>query len=179
MVRTDLFQGSNRGSIPRSATMHPKYQEVIKLRKEGKTYREIAKSAGVSKNSVSRWCKNLKLPLIAQRILKKKNKQNKEIFIKYNRLKAERVRIENLKIEKRTAKEIQAFSKYELKLMGAVLYWAEGYKNKATTQSNKRIDFVNSDPYVIALFLRFLREIIQIPEEKLKASIRVHPNINV
>jgi len=32
--------------------MHPKYQAVIKLRKRGKSYREIAKALDVSKNSI-------------------------------------------------------------------------------------------------------------------------------
>lgn len=54
--------------------MHPKYLEVVKLRKKGQSYREIAKTVSVSKNSVSRWCKNLKLPVAAERIIEEKIK---------------------------------------------------------------------------------------------------------
>jgi len=159
--------------------MHPKYQAVIKLRKRGKSYREIAKSVGVSKNSVSRWCKNLKLSLIAQKILERKSNYPKELFRKYNQLRAKKVQIENCKIEKEALKEIRAISKYELKLVGIALYWGEGYKNKNVIPSQKHIQFANSDPKMVSLFLRFLREILKVPEEKFKLSIRVHPNINV
>ena len=156
--------------------MHPKYQEVIKLRLKGKSYREIAKAVGVSKNSVSRWCKNLKLPLSARKILEKKNDYPKELFRKYNQLKHKKVQIENREIVRKFSKEIRVLSKYELKLIGAALYWAEGYKNQK--REAKCVQLSNSDPYLVALFLRFLREIIGISEEKLKVSIRVHPNIN-
>jgi len=156
--------------------MHPKYQEVIKLRLKGKSYREIARAIGVSKNSVSRWCKNLKLPQIAQRILEKKSNYPKELFKKYNQLRAKKVRIENQKIEREAIKEIRALSKYELKLIGAALYWGEGYKSERSR--SKCVQLSNSDPYLVALFLRFLREIIGISEEKLIVSIRVHPNID-
>jgi len=155
--------------------MHPKYQRVIFLRKRGKSYREIANLADVSKNSVSRWCKNLKLPIFVQRILEKKNKQNREIFAKYNLLKHERVQKENLKITKDYLQEIHKPSKYELKLIGAALYWGEGQRRHSRII---RIDFSNSDPGMISLFLRFLREIMQIPEERIKPAAYLHKNIN-
>jgi transposase len=78
--------------------MHPKYFQVIELRKEGRSYREIAKIVGVSKNSVSRWCKNLKLPPSAKRIMEEKNKKNKKALKEHNRFKSEKVRKENQKI---------------------------------------------------------------------------------
>jgi transposase len=68
--------------------MHPKYFQVIELRKEGKSYRELAKIVGASKNSVSRWCKNLKLPPSAKRILEEKNKKNKKALEEHNRFKS-------------------------------------------------------------------------------------------
>lgn len=153
--------------------MHPKYKDVIELRKRGKSYGEIAKIAGVSKNSVSRWCKNLKLSLTAQKILERKNIYPKELFTKYNQLKAKKVRLENQKIEKEAIKEIREPSKYELKIIGSALHWAEGNKRQP-----RRIQISNSDPSLIKIYLRFLREIVKIPEKKLKASIRIHPNIS-
>jgi len=154
--------------------MHPKYQEVIKLRKRGGSYREIAKTVGVSKNSVSRWCKGLKLSLSVQKILEKKSNYPKELFRKYNQLKAKRVQIENREIVKKFSKEIRRPSRYELKLIGTVLHWAEG--NKRQTY---RVQFANSDSNIVMVYLRFLREILRIPDEKLLTTIRVHPNINI
>lgn len=157
--------------------MHSKHPEVIRLRKKGKSYREIARDLDVSKSSISQWCKNLKLPLSAQKILEKKNKWNKEVLVKNNRLKSERVKKENQKIKKKAIREIRPLSKYELLLIGAALYWAEGYR-KQDKMPTPHINFANSDPNMIALFLRFLREIILVPEEKIRVRILIHPNIN-
>ncbi len=156
--------------------MHPKYQEVIKLRKKGKSYGEIAKAVGVSKNSVSRWCKNLKLPRSAREILKKKNKQNREILAKYNRLRAKRARAEHRKIKRKAAKQISSLSKYELLLIGAALYWGEGWKKQS--RGDYTVEFANSDPAMIRLFLCFMRKVLQVPENKFKVSLQLHTNIN-
>lgn len=157
--------------------MHPKYFQVIELRKKGESYREISKLVGVSKNSVSRWCKNLKLPSFARKILEKKVKTNKKKLEFYNKLKSEIVKKENQKIRKRASSQIQSLSNYELLLVGTALYWGEGWK-KENPNRYHGISFVNSDPNMIKLFLRFLKEVMKISEEKIKVSIRIHPNIS-
>ena len=73
--------------------------------------------------------------------------------------------------------EIRSISKYELLLIGTALYWAEGY-NRATRGKGHEICFANSNPDMIKLFLRFLREIIHVPEDKLRVKIHIYPNID-
>jgi len=139
--------------------MHPKYQEVIKLRKRGKSYREIAKITDVSKSLISQWCKNLKLPLFARKILERKTKATLFQLLVANECKHRKVQVENRKIKMNAAVQIYPFSKYELLLIGAALYWGEGYKRESPRRYHG-ICFVNSDPNMVRLFLRFLREII-------------------
>ena len=154
---------------------YQEYQKAIKLRFKGKSYREIAREVEVSKGSVSRWCKNLKLPPTAQKILAKKTNYPKEKFAAYNQLKHRLVQAENKKIIEDAINQIRSLSEYELLLIGAALYWAEGYN----AQKNKNgLQLSNSNPYLVALFLRFLREIIKIPEEKFRVSVKIHPNIS-
>ena len=50
----------------------------------------------------------------------------------------------------------------KLKVAGSMLYWAEGTLKRST------IDFANSDPRMIKLFLKFLREICGVREERLR-----------
>ena len=57
-----------------------------------------------------------------------------------------------------------------LKLAGVMLYWAEGAKGGGT------VKFVNSDPAMIKLFLRFLREVCGIYEDRLKLLIHLYPD---
>ncbi len=52
----------------------------------------------------------------------------------------------------------------ELKIAGIMLYWAEGSKN---LKSNM-VDFVNSDPNMIKIFLKFLRQICGVKEDRLR-----------
>lgn len=156
--------------------MHPKYQEVIKLRKMGKSYREIAKAVLISKNSVSRWYNGLKLPKRARDIIYRKNKNNREFFALYNKQRHQSVQAENRKILELSAKEIKNLSNYELKLIGAALYWGEGYK-KQEHFSSPNVRFVNSDPLMIKIFLKFLFDVMSISKERIRVGIRIHPNI--
>lgn len=155
--------------------MHPQYQKAIKLRLAGKSYGEIAKTLDVSKGSLSVWFKNLKLPKTTQKLLEEKMRIAREHnLFENNRRRTEAIRIENKKIKQIAANEIKPLSKYELTLVGASLYWGEGWK-RGTTHS---VELANSDPNMVALYLRFLREILQVPEEKLRVNIHVHPNIS-
>lgn len=56
----------------------------------------------------------------------------------------------------------------ELKIAGILIYWAEGAKpnHKACT-----VDFANSNPQMISLFLRFLRKICKIDESRLRVQL--------
>ena len=75
-------------------------------------------------------------------------------------------------LHKKPVKIKTVFSEEEehLRLAGVMLYWAEGCKGWST------VKFVNSDPMMIRLFLRFLREICGIWEERLKLLIHMYPD---
>ena len=49
-----------------------------------------------------------------------------------------------------------------------MLYWAEGAKARA------ELTFVNSDPLMMVLFIKFLREAMRIPEEKFTIRITAY-----
>ncbi|MDP2939087.1 MAG: hypothetical protein Q8O13_03265 [Candidatus Omnitrophota bacterium] len=53
----------------------------------------------------------------------------------------------------------------ELKIAGIMLYWAEG------TLRNSTVDFANSNPQMIKIFLKFLREICGVNEERLRVYL--------
>lgn len=63
----------------------------------------------------------------------------------------------------------------ELRAMGAMLYWAEGFQ----AEHANLVDFANSKPEMIAVFLRFLREICGINEKKLRVYLYCYSNQNV
>ena len=67
-------------------------------------------------------------------------------------------------------------SKYALLIIGAALYWGEGAKKMA--ESRVSLSFVNSDPEMIRIFMRFLREVIRVPEIKIRGGIHLYKNID-
>ncbi|MBI3305053.1 hypothetical protein HYZ80_01860 [Candidatus Parcubacteria bacterium] len=70
----------------------------------------------------------------------------------------------------------------DLRFMGCALYWAEGYKRLKTKNGRELthhpVNLTNSDPALIQAFLRFLREICRVPEEKIRADIRIYEHHN-
>lgn len=64
-------------------------------------------------------------------------------------------------------------SEKSLHLAALMLYWAEG------TKRGKRVDFANSDPNMVRIFINTLRQIYQINEKKLRALIYCHANQNI
>lgn len=62
----------------------------------------------------------------------------------------------------------------ELFVAGLMIYWAEGSKRGINT-----IDLANSDSLMVQIFLRFLREIYLIREEKLRVLLYCYSNQNV
>jgi len=153
-----------------------RYQRALTLRLEGKSYREITKALGVPKSTQSDWFSNLELPLSIQKILREKDRLARKQFVEFNRRRTQIIQVENQKIKRSALREVDSLSKRELMLIGAALYWTEGYKIEIQKRTPE-ICFANSDPHMVALFLRFLREILQVPEEKFRVSIHIHPNI--
>ena len=70
-------------------------------------------------------------------------------------------------------------SKKELTLIGASLYICEGAKLRVDNRGWKQyaVDFTNTNPDVIKVFLRFLREILHAEESRIKAQLFVYPDI--
>lgn len=63
----------------------------------------------------------------------------------------------------------------ELEAIGAMLYWAEGYK----TESAGSVDFANSNPAMVELFIRFLRDRYVLDESRLRCFLYCYENQNV
>lgn len=58
----------------------------------------------------------------------------------------------------------------ELKIAGIMLYWAEGGKPNPKNRM-WTVDFANSDPLMIELFLRFLRQVCGVDEKRLRVLL--------
>jgi hypothetical protein len=57
--------------------------------------------------------------------------------------------------------------------MGIALYWAEGSKSQRGT-----VQLSNSDPRLIQIMMRFFRKICEVPKEKFRGHIFLHPHLD-
>lgn len=63
----------------------------------------------------------------------------------------------------------------ELAIIGAMLYWGEGYKGSPENRS-PRVDFANSDPKMIKMFLHFLTSVYDLDYSKLRVYLYCYAN---
>lgn len=61
-----------------------------------------------------------------------------------------------------------------IEAMGTMLYWSEGNKS----DKYKGVDFANSDPAMIKMFLKFIRERFKITEKRLRVYLYCYSNQN-
>jgi transcriptional regulator with XRE-family HTH domain len=138
---------------------------AIELRKQQRTYSEIAASLNVSKGALSRWLRGTSYTprpevLARGRLARCRNSQ-----ILHQR-KTNRIAL----IRETARDDIPKLGAKELLILGSMAYWAEGSKTKDSI-----VKFTNTEPELILLVLRWLKEICGVPEYKLRFHIRIHP----
>lgn len=124
------------------------YQDKLSMR-------EIAEKLGVSIDAVVYFMRRHNL--------------NRRNFSEINKLRFDR------KTPSFKKKSINSVRKKELRAIGSMLYWGEGYKS----EKSSFVDFANSDPEMVAMFLEYLRNTYQINEKKLRVLLYCYANQNV
>lgn len=149
-----------------------KYQ-AITLRKKGYSYSEILKRIDVSKDTISRWCRDIQLTKSQKlRLYKKKYSGGlRGCIIGAKKKQKERERLTSELIE-RGKKEIGRLSKRDKFIAGIAMYFAEGDKTDGD------IGFSNSDPRAVKFMVNWLDRVCRIPPTKLRASLYLHDNLD-
>lgn len=149
-------------------------EQVVKLRRLGYSYSEILKEVKVSKSSLSSWLRNIKITNLQIERLRSKNSNARNL----GSIALKRKRIEKTEAIINKAKlEIGKLDQNYLKVIGAVLYWTEGTKQKEHNPS-KELVFNNSDSKMIRIYLLWLKECLQIKQEDIKFEIYIHETYN-
>jgi len=147
-------------------------EDAIKFRRNGYSYSDILKKIPVSKSTLSVWFNNIDLTDLQKKVINEKRLKGS---LK-GALKRKQARLEIVKnINSKARLEVGIISSRELFLIGVMLYWAEGSKEKSY-KIGSGVRFSNSDPLMIDLFLRWLREICHIGLERLVFELYIHRN---
>lgn len=145
-------------------------EKAIALRKEGLSYSEILAKIPVAKSTLSDWLHSVGLSKHQkQRLTAKKL----EAIGKGGAAKRVQRIAATEKIMAMAIKDIGTITRRELWLMGVMLYWAEGSKEKEW-DVGCGIQFSNTDPDMINLFLYWLKEIYSKTFDDLIIDIYIH-----
>lgn len=142
-----------------------------KLRKQGKSIREIAKKLNVSKGSVSYWCRDI---VLNDKQIEKLVKNKKLGAAKGRLIASETKRKKRLKqelvLKKKGINEIGQLSKRDIFLAGVGMYWSEGY----TYSCGDQVGFTNADPKMILLMLQWFKKICKVSKDRFSLAVRVN-----
>lgn len=148
-------------------------QQAIKLRKKGFSYSEIQKTVHVSKDTLSRWCRDVILTPSQMEELRSKRLRGAARGRIIGAKKQQHDRIKRTKeLIKKGKKEVGLMNKRDRFIAGIALYLGDGYK------SDKGVGFSNSSSQVIAFMMRWFREFSQVPEEKFRGQIWIHEDLD-
>lgn len=147
-----------------------KRDEARVLRTRGESINVIAARTGVSKSTVSYWCRDIPLSRLQQKALAKRQASGSA----RGRLRAaERKRNERLASVRaamaRGAQDVKTLSERDTFILGLGLYWGEGYKN-----GNEECALTNSDPAIIQTFIRWMRSAYGIQQKDLILRVSVN-----
>jgi AcrR family transcriptional regulator len=124
--------------------------------------RDIAERLGVSKSSVSLWCRDVELTAEQEAALRAKNPALNGQLLGM-RVRRERCRLRRIEAQEH-GRELARCGD-PVHRGGCMLYWAEGSKSRNAVQ------IVNSDADLLATFLRFLRICHSVPDHAVTFSV--------
>lgn len=153
--------------------MNTKWDQVIKdkakrLRKQGNSYGQIIKVLKVPKSTLHQWIRGTKRPAKFSKLDRIRwIKEIQPLGAQGNKRKREEI---INKINEQTNNEISLIKINQdiKKAILAMLYWAEGTKVKGVLQ------FANTDPRLIKLFVDLLRSSYKLDESKFRLRLHLH-----
>jgi len=154
--------------------MRKDQEKAFELRKQRKSYNAISTELSIPKSTLAGWFKHefwsreirdelgrtasLAFPEKLKRIVA----ANKKRWADWHQ-----------QAREEAVSEFPRLKNDPLFLAGLMLYWGEGNK----TPNHPQVKLANSDPAMIRLFCLFLKEVISVPEGKIKIWLLLYPDL--
>jgi hypothetical protein len=132
------------------------------LRAEGRTLQEIADILGVSKSSVSLWCRDIEIE-VRRRVVGPRRPHRQHLA----KL-AEIEECDALAVDRLGVLSDDAFL-----AAGVALYAGEG------TKGDGSLVFANTDPAMVAFFCSWLRRFFDLDESRLRVRVYLHQGLDI
>ena len=146
-------------------------QKAQKLREQGESIGVIAGLLGVSKGSVSRWCKNITLSSTQRKRLTDRQRKASIVALRhFTKRKMEQTALRIGKVHEIGKTKVGTLSKRDVFITGLALYWGEGSK-----KGPGEVEFTNEEPASIIFMMHWFHEIygIQLKDFILRVTINI------
>jgi hypothetical protein len=144
-----------------------KREKARELRRQGWKLVDVAEELDVSYGTVRNWCRDIELTAEQVEAL---YEQDPLLVNQHKGAQANKRNALRQRLEYQEAGRQQTINGSLLHLMGCMLYWGEGAKHR------QKLKFTNTDPNMLILFARFLREELNVPDSKFVLHILTHSN---
>lgn len=148
---------------------------AIKLRKEGKSYREIVNLTGIPKSTLFEWFHSLTWSSKLKKKLSRIERVNARarMIILTDKMREERALLYDT-YRNQAKRSFKRYFNDTLFVAGLMLYWGEG----DSKVENGNIRITNSDPMVLRFFLAFINTYLNEISSKVKMSLLLYPDLH-
>jgi transposase len=150
--------------------------QAVRLRETGWSVTDIATELGVAKSTAYQWVKHLPLDPDSPQVQQRRARANELRAAKWADRRIAAAAGEDV-LRERAGAWTGDLDLRELLLLGAVMYWCEGAKNKPHRKQYE-LAFVNSDPRLVEMFLRFV-EATGVARHELRYRLSIHETADV
>ncbi len=137
-------------------------KQISKLKRlyliEGRSTLDLAKYFNVSIDSVTYAMRKYKIPRRSLKEASAWSFKNKKMTFK--------------------RRNIKGIRKIQAETILAMLYWGEGFKGNENSHL-ATVDFANSDPEMIRIYIKALRDVYEFDEKKLRVLLYCYSNQNI
>ncbi len=147
---------------------------AITLRRQNLSYDQISKQLNIPKSTLSVWFKNNPWSSAIRNNLSKNSRTRQEhklkLMLSANKSKWDKWHAE---CQNEAIHEFPTLKKDPLFVTGIMLYWGEGDK----ALKNNIVRMCNSDPQMIKVYYKFLKNVLKIPTEKIIIRLTLYPDL--
>jgi hypothetical protein len=143
---------------------------ALRLRKSGKSVKEIARILHVSQSSASVWCQGVRLSDAHRLALAQRRRIAGAKALAPVNAKRSKARLVDMNVQERNGKQdAGVLTARDVHMFGLGLYWGEGYK-----RGSLEWGFTNSDPEIITSIIEWLRCCYAIESDRLGARLTIN-----
>lgn len=147
---------------------------ATKMRKTGRSYREIRDALKVPLSTLSDWFSEIRWSQdMAKKLAARARIQHTARIVELDKIRGQHLDRAYEEAREEAKADLDALKYNPLFIAGLMLYWGEG--DKATWS---QVRLANTDPELIKLFVYFLKSVCNIPEEKIGISILTYPDVD-